>query len=113
MANPNLRLLTDAAKLLESLLGELVFVGGCATALLITDQAAADVRPTLDVDAIAEITSYPEYTEFSKSSEELDFKKIPAKVRHCAAGGKKPRLSMSCRSTRGFSDLRIRGIGRQ
>lgn len=73
MANPNLRLLTDAAKLLESLLGELVFVGGCATALLITDQAAADVRPTLDVDAIAEITSYPEYTEFSKKLRRVGF----------------------------------------
>ena len=47
MVNPNLQLLTDAAKLLEPLLGELVFVGGCATALLITDNAAADVRPTL------------------------------------------------------------------
>jgi len=44
MANPNLELLTDAAKLLEPLLGELVFVGGCATALLITDKAAAEVR---------------------------------------------------------------------
>jgi hypothetical protein len=60
MANPNLELLTDAAKLLEPLLGELVFVGGCATALLITDKAAADVRPTFDLDAIAEITSYAE-----------------------------------------------------
>jgi hypothetical protein len=43
MANPNLQLLTDADKLLRSILGELVFVGGCATALLITDSAAADV----------------------------------------------------------------------
>ena len=42
MANPNLQLLTDAAKLLEPILGELVFVGGCATALLITDKAAAE-----------------------------------------------------------------------
>src|SRR5580704_5355746 len=47
MANPNLQLLTDAAKLFEPILGELVFLGGCATALLITDTAAADVRPTL------------------------------------------------------------------
>ena len=39
MANPNLQLLTDAAKLLEPILGELVFAGGCATALLITDKA--------------------------------------------------------------------------
>jgi hypothetical protein len=40
MANPNLQLLTDAAKLLEPILGELVFVGGCSTALLIADNAA-------------------------------------------------------------------------
>ena len=58
MANPNFQLLVDAAKLLKPILGELVFVGGCTTALLITDKAAADVRPTFDVDAIAEITSY-------------------------------------------------------
>ncbi|HEY6388623.1 MAG TPA: hypothetical protein VIX91_23340 [Candidatus Acidoferrum sp.] len=73
MANPNLELLTDAAKLLEPLLGELVFVGGCATALLITDNAAADVRPTFDVDAIAEITSYAEYDKFSERLKKLGF----------------------------------------
>ncbi len=58
MANPNFQLLVDTAKLLKPILGELVFVGGCTTALLITDKAAADVRPTYDVDAIAKITSY-------------------------------------------------------
>jgi len=73
MANPNLQLLTDAAKLLEPILGELVFVGGCATALLITDNAAADVRPTFDVDAIAEITSYAAYAEFSERLRKLGF----------------------------------------
>jgi hypothetical protein len=73
MANPNLQLLTDAAKLLRPVLGELVFVGGCATALLITDKAAADVRPTFDVDAIAEITSYPAYAEFSERLRKLGF----------------------------------------
>ena len=73
MANPNLQLLTDAAKLLEPILGELVFVGGCATALLITDAAAADVRPTFDVDAIAEITSYVGYAEFSEKLRKLGF----------------------------------------
>jgi hypothetical protein len=73
MANPNLQLLTDAAKLLEPILGELVFVGGCATALLISDKAAAEVRPTFDVDAIAEITSYAGYTEFSERLRKLGF----------------------------------------
>ncbi len=34
-----------------------VFVGGCATGLLVTNPAAADVRPTEDVDAIVEVTT--------------------------------------------------------
>jgi hypothetical protein len=74
MINPNFQLLTDAAKLLKPILGELVFVGGCTTALLITDEAAADVRPTYDVDAIAEITSYAGYAEFSEKLKALGFR---------------------------------------
>lgn len=74
MANPNFQLLVDAAKLLKPILGELVFVGGCTTALLITDKAAAEVRPTYDVDAIAEITSYVAYTEFSEKLRALGFR---------------------------------------
>jgi len=74
MVNPNFRLLVDAAKLLRPILGELVFVGGCATALLITDKAAADVRPTYDVDAIAEITSYAGYARFSERLKALGFR---------------------------------------
>ena len=74
MANPNLQLLTDAARLLEPILGELVFIGGCATALLMTDKAAADVRQTFDVDAIAEITSYAAYAEFWDRLRKLGFR---------------------------------------
>jgi len=74
MANPNFQLLVDAAKLLKPILGELVFVGGCTTALLITDKAAADVRPTYDVDAIAEITSYVGYAAFSERLKALGFR---------------------------------------
>ena len=74
MANRNLKLLVDAAKLLRPILGELVFVGGCATGLLITDKAASDVRPTYDVDAIAEITSYREYARFSEKLRGLGFR---------------------------------------
>lgn len=73
MTNPNFQILIDAAKLLKPILGELVFVGGCATALLITDEAAADVRPTYDVDAIAEITSYAGYAQFSERLRSLGF----------------------------------------
>lgn len=73
MASPNLQLLTEAARLLRPLLQELVFVGGSTTSLLITDQAAAHVRPTYDVDAIAEITSYAAYADFSERLRKLGF----------------------------------------
>jgi hypothetical protein len=64
MGNPNLDQLIAAADALRPLLPELVFVGGCVTGLLITDEAAGEPRRTIDVDAIAEITSYAEYAEF-------------------------------------------------
>lgn len=73
MANRNLDLLKEAARLLRPLLGELVFVGGCTTVLLINDEAAAEVRPTYDVDAIAEITSYAEYAALSERLRQLGF----------------------------------------
>jgi len=73
MSKHNLDLLIEAARLLKPLLGELVFVGGSTTALLITDNAAAEVRPTYDVDAIAEITSYAAYAHFSERLRKCGF----------------------------------------
>jgi predicted nucleotidyltransferase len=73
MSQRNLGLLRDAAGLLKPLLGELVFVGGCTTALFITDTGAAEVRPTYDVDAIAEITSYAAYAAFADQLRNLGF----------------------------------------
>ena len=73
MSKHNLDLLIEAARLLKPLLGELVFVGGSTTAVLITDKAAADVRPTYDVDAIAEITSYAAYADFSERLRKCGF----------------------------------------
>ena len=74
MPNPNLELLELAAERLRQLLPEIVFVGGCATGLLIDDPAAAPVRGTYDVDVIAEIASYAEYTVFSERLRALGFK---------------------------------------
>ncbi len=56
--NPNLGQFLAAVAALEPLLDQVVFVGGCATGLLLTDPAAAPVRPTLDVDVIVEAASY-------------------------------------------------------
>ena len=66
-ANPNLARLADAATKLAPLLDQIAFVGGCVTGLLLTDPAAAPVRPTLDVDAIVAIASYQEFTLLEKS----------------------------------------------
>jgi len=71
--DPNLELLRMAAERLRSLLPEIVFVGGCATGLLITDPAAAPVLMTYDVDVIAEIVSYGGYTRFSERLRKLGF----------------------------------------
>lgn len=42
MSDPNLSQLIAAGDALRPLLGELVFIGGCVTGLLITDEAAGD-----------------------------------------------------------------------
>lgn len=74
MRSKNLDRLIEAASLLRPLLDDLVFVGGIVTALLITDEAAGEPRPTLDVDAVAEITSYAEYAEFGERLRGLQFR---------------------------------------
>lgn len=65
MADPNLPLLEDAVRKLAPLLDEIVFVGGVTLGLLITDEAAAPIRGTNDVDVIAEIVTYADYIAFS------------------------------------------------
>ena len=62
------------AQRLGALLPEVVFVGGCTTGLFITDKAAPEVRPTMDVDAIAEITSYAAYEAFAERLRRAGFR---------------------------------------
>jgi predicted nucleotidyltransferase len=69
----NRELLVALATKLRPLLPDVVFVGGCATSLLITDPAAAPVRVTDDVDVIVAIASYVEYARFSKRLRALGF----------------------------------------
>lgn len=76
MNNPNLILLEAAVRLLELLLDELVFVGGCATGLLITDSAAEGIRPTTDVDVITEVASYGEYASLSGRLRALKLRRL-------------------------------------
>ncbi len=76
--NPNLAQLIAAAERLKPLLDQIAFVGGCVTGLLLTDPAAAPVRPTFDVDAIVEIGSYAEFTLLEARLRDLGFRESHA-----------------------------------
>jgi hypothetical protein len=66
VADPNRALFESVVRILAPVLDELVFVGGCTTGLFITDPAAAGIRPTKDVDAIVDVTSYAKYAALSE-----------------------------------------------
>lgn len=72
--NPNADLLLGTVEKLSPLLDRLAFVGGCATALLVTDPASAPVRPTTDVDAIVEVTSYLDFTNLESQLRQLGWR---------------------------------------
>ena len=59
--NINIRMIIHVAKRLGVLRDKVVFVGGCATGLFITDPAMPEVRATQDVDVIVEVASRVEY----------------------------------------------------
>ncbi|MFZ2315250.1 MAG: hypothetical protein WAW86_06300 [Gammaproteobacteria bacterium] len=62
------------ARKLGPLNDEVVYLGGCSTALFITDSLLLDVRPTKDVDCIVDIVSRSEYYRFAKKLEKQRFK---------------------------------------
>ena len=74
MSDPNLPILEAAATKLDTLADKVVFVGGATLGLLINDAGAAPIRPTIDVDVIAEITTQMEYFDFSEKLRGLGFK---------------------------------------
>jgi len=61
VADPNLALLIGMARAMGPLCDQVVFVGGCATGLLIDNASLMDVRPTEDVDAIVEVATLAGY----------------------------------------------------
>lgn len=74
LQNPNLEILMLAVTQLDELADEMVFLGGCATGLLITDSAAPPIRVTRDVDAIVQVSSLVEYHHLSERLREKGFR---------------------------------------
>ena len=71
--HPNLELLAFALQRLGSLSEEMVFLGGCATGLLVDDPGAPPIRATRDVDAIVEVVNLLDFHRFSDRLRGLGF----------------------------------------
>ncbi len=61
--NPNRAMVEIAARALKELCESLVFVGGCATGLLVTTVRAHNIRVTEDVDVVTKAATVGAYHE--------------------------------------------------
>jgi predicted nucleotidyltransferase len=73
ITNPNIKILEAAVERLGTLTDDVVFVGGCATGLLLTDPAAPPIRATIDVDVLVEVGTLVEYHLLSGQLRQLGF----------------------------------------
>ncbi len=69
----NLAMLEVAARKLGRLNDEVVYLGGCTTALFISDPLSLDVRPTSDVDCIIDVISLSQYHKFEEELRKIGF----------------------------------------
>jgi len=70
----SIELLERAARALEPVLGDVVFLGGASLVLWITDSAAPAPRPTKDVDVVVEVTSRSAFHAFEERLRSLGFR---------------------------------------
>lgn len=71
-------LLAGMARAMGPLCDQVVFVGGCATGLLVDDAGLMDVRPTDDVDAIVEVATLAGYHRVARQLMQRGFKQTMA-----------------------------------
>jgi len=72
--DPNIEMLQIVAAGLGSLVDDVVFLGGCATGLLVTDAASPPPRETKDVDVIVEVTTMHDYHDLSEKLRKQGFR---------------------------------------
>jgi predicted nucleotidyltransferase len=86
LTTPAVEMLERAAVALGDLIdSEVVFVGGATIGLWATDKAAAEFRPTDDVDVIVEVASQLAYYRFEEGLRQLGFtgdKKVICRFHH-------------------------------
>lgn len=74
MEDPNLAILIPVVEVLDDLCDSLVFVGGCATGLLITTPRAETIRATKDVDVVTRAITVADYHTMERKLEQRGFK---------------------------------------
>jgi hypothetical protein len=70
----NIAMIAAVARHLGELREKVVFVGGCATGLFISDPAMPEVRATQDVDVIVEVASRQDYYRLEEELRQRGFK---------------------------------------
>jgi predicted nucleotidyltransferase len=78
MADRNIELLSGMAHAMGPLCEQVVFVGGCATGLLVSQPQVIDTRPTEDVDAIVQVASLVGYHALTAQLQARGFKQTMA-----------------------------------
>ncbi len=71
--NPNLAILELIAQALGTVCEEVIFVGGCATGLLLTQERAETIRITEDVDIVAQALTIRDYHLIEKKVRQQGF----------------------------------------
>lgn len=98
----NLAMIRHVATRLGHLRDRVVFLGGAATALLVTDSGAPDVRVTIDVDVIVEIASRGDYYRLAILCAARAFLRTSLRGRQSAGGLSMESPLMSCLPKRKF-----------
>src|SRR5690242_7310155 len=113
MNNPNRELLLAAARALRPLLDEVVFVGGCATGLLITDEGAPDIRRHWTLMFLPKSRPMLNIIGSAVGFTSSVSRRIRARALLSAAGSTARSRWTSCRSTKKFWVSEIDGTGPQ
>jgi predicted nucleotidyltransferase len=103
-ADPNLALLDAMVALLGPIANELVFIGGCATGLLVTAPRAQSVRVTHDVDVVAEATTIPQFHAIESRLRKIGFSPDPEVICRWNAAGFQLDIMPSSPAVLGFAN---------
>lgn len=102
--DPNLHRLDSMVGRLGRIADVLVFVGGCATGLLVTTPRAQSVRVTHDVDVVAEAATVPQYHAIEARLRKAGFSPDPEVICRWRASGMQLDVMPSSPDVLGFAN---------